>query len=207
MAGSALDTSDGGKGSQSDNLKFAFGRGSDKGRTSVAFAISSNGQKAVPKQWRYDYTLEAWEDKTPTSVVSFLPNLTRKALRLDNGNFDTQARGTKSASKDWKVKVLSAQSTVKRDLFNGKPTGRPAKYTCYSINVPFWVSAYVFAQSVHAALRAQVNLWDGKDQPNVGDIVSYITPYGRTLSIPQIEALFKASAPKKKESAKYDVLT
>lgn len=207
MAGSALDTSTGGDGAKSDNLKFAFGRGEDKGRTAVSFAMTAKGFKAVPKQYRYDYTLKDWEDKTPNAVVTAMPNLTRKALRLDGGTYDTtQAKGSRSASKDWKVKVLTAQSTVKRDLFGGKPSGKPSQYTYYSINVPSWCSAYVFAQSVHNALRNEVNLWNGQGQPSIGDIVSYVTPYGKVVSIAAMEALWKADKPKKKESSRNDLV-
>jgi hypothetical protein len=201
MASLAKDLSTGGDGSQSDNTKFVFSRSANRSRVPVAFNISAKGQQAVVASYSFDETSEKWEEKTPTQVVCRVLSTTRSALRLDGGKYDTVRKGTKSASKTYKIKVLSVESTIKRTI-GSRPTGKPAKYTTYSFNVPSWCNLYVFCQSIWAALRAEVNVWDGIADPKVGEIVSVASPWGIVYSTATLEAVFKSDAPKKRESSR-----
>jgi hypothetical protein len=203
MAGSAIDASTGGKGAQSDNTRFAFGRAADRSRIGTAFPLDNAARNAVKSRYVYDYTKEAFEKKSPIEVVCALLQTTRKALLLDGGTFDSVNRGTKSASKSWKVKVLTAKSSVARIAVGGVPTGSPAKYTYYDINVPSWVNTFIFAHSVFNTLKSQVNYFDGTGTANVGDIVGYITPAGRYIPWSAMNVIWKLNTPPSKESS-YD---
>jgi hypothetical protein len=205
MAGSAIDASTGGKGAQSDNTRFAFGRAADRSRIGTAFPLDNVAKNAVKPRYVYDYTKEAWEKRVPTEIVCALLQTTRKALLLDGGTFDSTKRGTKSAAKSWKVKVCSAKSSVARVSVGSVPTGSPAKYTFYDINVPSWVNTFVFAHSIFNTLKSQVNYSDGTNVPNVGEVVGYVSPNGRYFPFSAMNAISKLTSPPSKESA-YDTL-
>lgn len=203
MAGSAIDASTGGKGAQSDNTRFAFGRAADRSRIGTAFPLDNAAKNAVKARYSYDYTRETWEARKPTEVVCALLQTTRKALLLDGGTFDSTKKGTKSCSKSWKVKVCTAKNSVARLSVGSPPTGSPTKYTYYDINVPNWVNTFIFAHSIFNTLKSQVNYCDGTNPPNVGEIVGYVSPNGRYYPFSALNAISKMSSPPAKESA-YD---
>jgi hypothetical protein len=201
MAGSAIDASKGGKGAQSDNVLIRFGRDPDRGRVCTIFPLDTPAKNSLKGFYRYDYTKEAWESKLPTSVRSSLLNTTRRALILDGGLYDGVGKGVGSGGKVWRIKVCAAVSTIARTQVGTFPAGAPAKYTYYNIPVGNWVTAWIFAHSVFPVLRTQVNQYDGSSPLQLGQVVAYISPFGRSYTYNQLNVLYKLQTPPTKESA------
>lgn len=177
-----------------DGVKF--GRTEDKSRVPVFFEMSNDAVDDLPKRYKYSKADSDWVEVDVTGFTSNLLNTTVQSLGLTDAKYASTAKGTSSNSKVWKVKVLKAESSVTRDE-SGVPSGSPAEYTYFSIPVPGWLTVFLFAHSVYAALKADSSVFvsDGDNSPSVDDIVAFISPAGRSYSGKALDRIASTDDP------------
>lgn len=176
-----------------------FTRDGSRQKVSIKFSIGTAAQDDVKARYTFDYTSNSWESKTPTEFSSRVLATTRLQLSLDGEEFLSTAPGTQSQGKLWKVVRAIAPSTVVR-VPGSAPTGSPAVLTRYSIPVPSWVSKFIFAHSVYEAISAYNTIYLGVGEPSAGDIISFISPSGKTIPCAALEDLLTATEPAPRES-------
>ena len=180
--------------------KVAFGRSKKKSRESVEIEIPSKVKSTLPKVWSYDETKESWEDKTPDKFNLNILDTSRKALLFDEDKV-VGSGNQKVSNKVWQAVVLDRESTVVNNADeDGKPTGKPAKYTHYNIPIPAYLTIWGFANTVYKTLKTDNKVVNTGDEQKENEIEKFVTPDGKTISVSVMEALLSASKdPNKRE--------
>lgn len=180
--------------------KVAFGRSKIKSRESVEIVIPDDLKKALPKVWVFDETKEEWEEKTPDKFNLNILDTTRKALQFK----DAAVKGAgkqKVSNKVWKVVVLDRKSNVSNPADeDGKPTGKPAKYTQYNMPVPGYLTIWGFAKTVYKTLKTDNKVINETDDLVENKVTKFITPSGRSIGVSAMESLLASTTdPNKRE--------
>lgn len=173
-----------------------FGRTADKSRIPTFFEFSTDALDNLPSTYRYDKSAADWVEATITGFTSRLLNSTVQSLGLTTPEYASSAKGTETGSKIWKVKILSVVGNVTRNA-QGVPSGSPAVYTYFNIPVPSWINNFLFAHSVFRALKADSDVFisTGSNTPAVGDIVAFVSPFGRSYSCAALDRLLTTVNP------------
>lgn len=189
---------------QADGVKF--GRTKDKTRVPVFFEFSTDAADDLPVRYRYSRKDEDWSSDELTGFTSNLLSSTSTSLGLTAAKYKSDSKGVSSNAKVWKVKILTAEGNVTRSAA-GVPSGSPAKYTTFSIPVPTWVSIFHFAHSVFKALEADSDVFisTGSNEPSVNDIVSFISPAGKTYSGKQLKKISDTAEPPERDGGLVEI--
>jgi hypothetical protein len=178
-----------------------FSRTGSKQRVSVKFEIESSAQDDVKPRYVFDETSETWEVKTPTSFSVRMLASTRADLGLEGAEFVSSSPGNASQSRVWKVVRCIAPSTIERTP-GSAPTGRPIIETTYSLSVPLWVNRFLFVHSIYKAISDNNTMFDYATEasPSADDIIAFISPFGKRISLATLDDILTTTEPPDKES-------